>query len=323
MKLSRRAFVGAVATTALARPAILAAAEPLVFGCVPANSVHWIACAAVERGFFKNAGFEAEIAVIQTSPQSMQMLITGAYQISSTQPESAIAAIERGASLAAISAPMNRADWVLAGAAGIKTLSDLKGKLIGVSSLRISEVWLTTLLLEQAGLKKDEYSFIGVGTSPLKVTALQKGSIAAAVLFRPSADLALKEGFADLARYSSMRDYPTVLYMVNRDWAAKGDAGKRAAQAIQGAHRWLWNPQNRDAAIEILAKYTKRERPICEAVYDDYFVKEKTYSRTGEISLAGLKNLLDDVAADGDIFKPPAPPASKYVLDRNLGGLAS
>jgi ABC-type nitrate/sulfonate/bicarbonate transport system substrate-binding protein len=322
MKLSRRAFVGA-ATAALARPAILAAAEPLIFGCVPANSVHWIACAAVERGFFKNVGFEAEIGVIQSSPQSMQMLITGAYQISSTQPEAAIAAIERGANLAAISAPMNRADWVLAGAAGIKSLSDLKGKIIGVSSLRISEVWLTAQLLEQAGLKKDDYSFIGVGTSPLKVTALQKGSIAAAVLFRPSADLALREGFADLARYSGMRDYPTVLYIASRDWAAKGDAGKRAAQAIQDGHRWLWDPQNRNAAIEILAKYTKRDQAICAAVYDDYFVKEKTYSKTGEISLAGLKNLLDDVAQDGDIFKPPAPPAGKYVLDKTLGGLAS
>ena len=324
MKVTRRVFVGAAATTALARPAILAAAEPLIFGCVPANSVHWIACAAVERGFFKNVGFEAEIGVIQSSPQSMQMLITGAYQISSTQPEAAVAAIERGAGkLAAISAPMNRADWVLAGAAGIKSLKDLKGKIIGVSSLRISEVWLTTQLLERAGLKKDDFSFIGVGTSPLKVTALQKGSIAAAVLFRPSADLALKEGFSDLARYSGMRDYPTVLYMVNKDWAAKGDAGKRAAQAIQDGHRWLWDPQNRDAAIEILAKYTKRDPAICTAVYDDYFVKEKTYSKTGEISLTGLKNLLDDVAEDGDIFKPPAPPAGKYVLDKSLGGLAS
>ena len=323
MKLSRRTFVGAAAGAALARPAILAAAEPLVFGCVPANAVHWIACAAVERGFFKNVGFEAEIAVIQSSPQSMQMLITGAYQISSTQPEAAIAAIERGASrLAAISAPMNRADWVLAGAAGIKSLGDLKGKIIGVSSLRISEVWLTAQLLEQAGLKRDDYSFIGVGTSPLKVTALQKGSIAAAVLFRPSADLALKEGFGDLARYSGMRDYPTVLYITSRDWAAKGDAGKRAAQAIQEGHRWLWEPQNRIAAIEILAKYTKREPAICAAVYDDYFVKEKSYSRTGEISLSGMKNLLDDVAADGDIFKPPAPPASNYVLEKGLGGLA-
>jgi ABC-type nitrate/sulfonate/bicarbonate transport system substrate-binding protein len=257
-------------------------------------------------------------------PQSMQMLITGAYQISSTQPESAIAAIERGASkLAAIAAPTNRADWVLAATKGINSLADLKGKTIGVSSLRISEVWLTTQLLERAGLRKDDVSFIGVGTSPLKVTALEKGSIAAAVLFRPSADLALKEGFADLARYSDMRDYPTVLYMVSKDWAAKGEAGQRAAQAIQDGHRWLWDPQNRDAAIAILAKYTKRQRPICEAVYEDYFVKEKTYSRTGAISVAGLKNLLEDVAEDGEIFKPPAPPVGKYVLNKALGGLAS
>jgi NMT1/THI5 like len=194
--MSRRAFVGAAGMAALARP--VAAAEPLIFDCVAANSVHWIAGAAVEQGFFENVGFDAEIGVIQSSPRSMQMLITGAYQISSTQPESAIAAIERGAStLAVIAAPMNRADWVLAGAKGIRSLADLKGNVIGVSSLRISEVWLTTQLLERAGLNKDEVSFIGVGSSPLKITAPQKGSVAAAVLFRPSADRALNEGCAE------------------------------------------------------------------------------------------------------------------------------
>jgi len=85
MKMSRRAFVGAAAMAALARPAVVAA-EPLIFGCVPANSVHWIACAAVERGFFKNVGFDAEIAVIQSSPQSMQILITGPIKSPARSP---------------------------------------------------------------------------------------------------------------------------------------------------------------------------------------------------------------------------------------------
>jgi ABC-type nitrate/sulfonate/bicarbonate transport system substrate-binding protein len=322
MRLTRRAFVGAAASAVLARPALLRAAEPLVFGCVPANAVHWIACVLVEKGLLKQAGFDAEIGTIQNSPQSMQMLITGGYQIATSQPEAAVAAIERGATnLAAISAPMNRADWVLTGAQGVKSLQDLKGKTIGVSSLRISEVWLTTQLLTRAGLKKDEFSFITAGTSPLKITALQKGSLAAAVLFRPSADLAIKEGLNDLAHYDGLRDYPTVLYMVAKEWAAKGDAGKRAGKAIQDGHRWLWDPNNRNEAIDILIKYTKRERPICEAVYNDYFVKEKIYSRTGEISLAGFKNVLDDMAEDGDIVKPPAPAPTKFVLDKSLGGL--
>jgi hypothetical protein len=59
--MSRRAFVGAAGMAALARP--VAAAESLIFGCVPANSVHWIAGAAVEQGFFKNVGFDAGIGV--------------------------------------------------------------------------------------------------------------------------------------------------------------------------------------------------------------------------------------------------------------------
>jgi ABC-type nitrate/sulfonate/bicarbonate transport system substrate-binding protein len=277
----------------------------------------------IDKGFYKQVGFEPQIAAMQSSPQSIQLAITGAYQIATSQPEPFIAAVERGArGLAALSAPMNRADWTLNVARGVKTLGDLKGKLIGVSSLRTSEVWLTTHLLESEGLKKGEYDFITAGLSPAKISALQKGSIAAAVLYQPTAELAIEQGLPALARYGRLRAYPPVLYVVNRDWAAKGDAGMRVARAIQRAHEWLWDPGNRAEAMQILGKYTRREAKILERVYDDYFVSGMIYAKRGEIELGGLDLALADMAQDGEIVKPPAPPATKYVLPRELGGLA-
>jgi ABC-type nitrate/sulfonate/bicarbonate transport system substrate-binding protein len=290
-------------------------------GYVLANSLHWVQCVAIDKGFYRDVGFEASASVIQNSPHSIQMAITGGFQIATSQPEPFVAAVERGASdLGAISAPMNSADWALIGNASVKTLEDLKGHVIGVSSLRTSESWLTTKLLLAKGFKKDDVTYLQTGTSPAKVTALQKGAVGAAILFQPTAELAIKQGLPLLARYGTMRAYPTILYVVNKDWAATGDAGKRVAQAIQLAHAWLWDPGNKAEAIKILAKYTKRDDAILDAVYREYFVTDKIYGRRGEIEMDGLQRALADMAEDGEIFKT-APPARKYVLDPSLGAI--
>jgi ABC-type nitrate/sulfonate/bicarbonate transport system substrate-binding protein len=322
LKLTRRAFVAGSAAAFVAKPAIVRAAEPLTISTVQANSIHWAQDVAIDKGFYKEVGFEPQFVTLQSSPQSIQLAVTGAYQVATSQPEPFIAAVERGAcGLAALSAPMNRPDWTLSAAHGVNSLADLKGKLIGVSSLRTSEAWLTTHLLEANGLKKGEFDFITAGLSPAKITALQKGSIAAAVLYQPTAELAITLGLPALARYGRLRAYPPILYVVNRDWAAKGDAGPRVAQAIQRAHAWLWDPGNRAEAVQILANYTRREPNILDRIYDDYFVSGMTYAKRGEIELGGLDLALADMAQDGGIVKPP-PPAIKYVLARELGGLA-
>jgi len=323
MTLTRRAFSASLgaAAVSLARPGVARASEPLVVGYVLANSIHWAQCVAIEKGYYRELGFDAQAAVIQSSPHSIQMAISGGFQIATSQPEPFVAAVERGASnLGAISAPMNSADWALVGASTVKTLADLKGQVIGVSSLRTSESWLTSKLLVAKGFKKGDVTFLQAGTSPAKVTALQKGAVSAAVLYQPTAELAIGQGLPLLARYGTMRSYPTVLYVVNKEWAAKGDAGKRVAQAIQRAHGWLWDPANKAEAIKILAEYTKRNETILNRVYQEYFVTGEIYGRKGEIELAGLRRALDDMAEDGEVFKT-APPAKKFVLDPSLGAI--
>ncbi|HEY2135254.1 MAG TPA: ABC transporter substrate-binding protein, partial [Xanthobacteraceae bacterium] len=252
MNFSRRVFSAGLGATAaeLARPGILRAAEPLAIGYVLANSIHWVQCVAIEKGFYGEVGFEAHATVMQNSPHGIQMAITGSFQIASAQPEPFVDAVERGATnLGAISAPMNTCDWGLVGADTVKTLAELKGQVIGVSSLRTSESWLTTKLLAAEGLNKDDYTYLQVGTSPAKISALLKNAVAAAILFQPAVELALRHGLPLLARYYELHAYPTTLYIVNKEWAAKGDAGKRVAHAIQRGHAWLWDQNNKSEAI--------------------------------------------------------------------------
>ena len=323
MQLNRRAVLGGISASAIAAPSILRAAEPLNIGNVPANLIHWVTLAATDLGFFSAEGFDAAIQTIQSSPQSVQFAITGQYQIATGQPEVLVAAVEQGATqLAALAAPTNSSDWVLVGNRNVKTLADLKGQIVGVSSLRTSEAWLTSALMQKNGFAKDSVKYQPAGTSPAKVASLEAGNIGAAVLFQPSAEVAIRAGLPVLARFEGMRAYPTVLYNVNRDWAAKGDAGMRVARAIQKAHTWLYDPANRKQTVEIGAKYSKREIPVVEAVYDAFFAQGKIYSRTGEISVEGLQNAINDMAEDGAVFKTPTK-AEKYILDKKLGGLFS
>lgn len=327
MKLTRRKLIGTATASAvlgIACPAILRAqAAKMVVGYVPVNAAYWNLDVAIEKGFFKEAGFEAEANRIQSSPFSIQQAITGAYQIAASQPEPFVAAVQRGANnLGAIAAPMNRADWYLNAQKDVKTIADLKGKVIGVSALRNSEVWLTEQLLSKAGLKKGDYDFLVVGITPQKIAALSKGSIAATILFQPTATLAEQRGFHSLASYGDLRTYPPILFVVNKEWAAKDNQGKRAAGAIRKAHEWLWNPANKAEAVTILGKYTKQPETVLNKVYEDYFVTQKIYSRTGEIERSGLTNVLRDMAEDGEILKEPAPPASKFLLDSSLGGMS-
>jgi ABC-type nitrate/sulfonate/bicarbonate transport system substrate-binding protein len=325
MTVTRRAFAAGLAIAGVARPAILRAAEPLTVGYVPANAIHWGQSVAIEKGFYGEVGFAAEVAVMQSSPHAIQMAISGGFQVAASQPEPFVAAVQRGATmLGAISAPMNSADWGLVGASSVRSLADLKGQVIGVSSQRTSESSLTDRLLAAQGFAKGDVSYLQVGTSPAKIAALQKGAIGAAVLFEPCAEIAIRQGLPLLARYRTMRSCPPGLYVVNQTWATRGDAGRRVAHAIQHAHAWLWDPANKAEAIRILAKYAKIGETtgdtVLAAVYREYFVTDRIYGRDGAIELAGLQRALDDMASEGEVFKV-APPARRFVLDPQLGAI--
>lgn len=322
MQFTRRQFT-AGAGALVCSPAIAQSGEPLVIGAVPANAVHWVQCVAHDKGFYREVGFASDLQQIQSSPQAMQMAITGGYQIATSQPDTFIAAFYRGATqLAAIASPTNENDWLLVGSSEVKKIEDLQGKTIGLSSLRGSEAWATTRLLDARGVKRDTYNYVVSGVSPAKVAALVRGAIGAAVLFQPSAEAAVRQGLPALASYGSLRSYPTVLYVVNRDWAAKGDAGKRVAAALGKAHAWMWDPSNRKECEAILSKYTKRDASICETIYKSYFIDASFYSKTGALDVEGLQRVLDDMAEDGAVFTK-APPARSLLLEPALGGLAT
>jgi uncharacterized protein with PIN domain len=109
--------------------------------------------------------------------------------------------------------------------------------------------------------------------------------------------------------------------MVNRQWAAQKERARRLSRAIVQSHKWLLDPGNRNEAIAILQKYTKRETQVMEAVYDLFIAKDKLYTAGAAVATAGVDTEIETMIEKGVV--PPGTTMSPrdYMLPRELGGL--
>ncbi len=305
---------------------ICAAEEPLKISYVPGNAIYWDIDAAIEKGFLRDEGFAPQTIVFQNSPQSIQLLIAGEVHLAGAQPEVLLLAVKNGAKgFSVIAAPADRPDWLLLGRPDIKTIADVRGQYFGTGGLQVGENWWTWRFLARSGMTAKDVSTVQVGTSALKFAALQRGAIAFTVLFQPTAQQAVGLGMNTLYKFYDGEAFPSILYSVGDAWAMDNDHGKRLSRALVRAHAWLYDPANRDEALAVLRKYTKRDTDILAPVYDLYFRHfgaNGIYSRDGAVDTAGMDRVVRlmsefDALPPGAMLSP-----GQYLLPTNEGGLS-
>jgi ABC-type nitrate/sulfonate/bicarbonate transport system substrate-binding protein len=321
--LALAAFVTASACALHPAAAQQGAPDRLALSYIPSNSMYVDIDAGIDKGFFRKEGFAPQIINGQSSPQMIQMLISGSVEMSIGQPEPIMAAIVHGAKeLGVISSPADRPDWYFLTSPEVKDWQDLKGKTIGFSSFRVGEYWLARQILSEHGLESTSYNAVIIGVTPLKMAAFAKGAIQGAVMFQPTGEAAARKGYHVLWRFSTMQSYPSIIYAVNRKWAAEKDHGKRLAKAFRDTHTWLYDPKNHDDVIAVMAKYTKRDRAVLEDIYKLYFVTDQIYTRDGSVDAKGLARLVSLMTRNGEIGTQAEPKPADYLLPASLGGMA-
>jgi len=311
-----------VATVAAIEPVQSVQAEELRLTYARPNAVYWDIDVAIEKGYFKAEGFETKSIRLQSSVGSTQALIAGTTHLAATNPEPVIASFEKGAKDNAIFlAPVTGLAWSFVGAEGIKSFADLKGKKIGVSSLKGGESALIEILTAKHGLKRSDFSYIRVGITPLKFKALKSGAIGAAVLFQPTGLLAISTGMNNLANFSEITAYQYPVYAVNKSWAMKNNHGARLGRAIIKAQKFINDPANKKEAKAILAKYTKKSPAIVEGTYQLFLHKAKTFNHNGKIDKAGIQRLVKQMVRTKILKKAPTGGVDKYILEHSKVGL--
>jgi NitT/TauT family transport system substrate-binding protein len=157
----------------------------------------------------------------------------------------------QGKSVLAFVSLLKSPNFAIVGAAGVRTLEDLRGKTVGVSSVGSPSQFYLTYLLRKAGINPAEVSTATVGMGATAMAALEHGQVNAAVLFgsaipalqarRPEAvilaDTRTPQG---LAAAFQVTDYPASCLLARREWLeANPDAARRMARAVLRSLAWI------------------------------------------------------------------------------------
>jgi NitT/TauT family transport system substrate-binding protein len=156
-------------------------------------------------------------------PNGVTALVAGDVQASVTSTEDIISADLGGADLVIVGVMLPYIGQDLIARPEIKTMSDLKGRPIGVTKRATVGETVVRLAAKDGGLDPDkDLQLIELGSADKEVVALQAGSIFAASLSRPTSDMAVSQGNHVLYNLTDKKiPYPASDITVQRSWAQK------------------------------------------------------------------------------------------------------
>jgi ABC-type nitrate/sulfonate/bicarbonate transport system substrate-binding protein len=223
---------------------------------------------ALLKGFYRDEGLDVEIILIRGAV-GMQALLGGSVDYTSAAG-SIIAGAVRGVPVRLVLVVNTKPQFDLVGQPDIKTVAQLKGKVVGISSRGGAVDILTQTILSQHGVTANkDATLIVIGSPEELVTALRTGRIAACLLTQPRQLILYREGFTKLA-YSGdyLSSYPTGGVGTTEEKIKNNPAEVMGfvRASLKGQQYFA---QHRSESIELISKYLGiKDRSLATEVYD-------------------------------------------------------
>ena len=173
----------------------------------------------------------------------------------------------------------------------IKSVQELRGKTIGVSTFAGGSIFAARLMGKHFGLDPDkDMKFVAVGAVESRFIRLTQGLLDAAVLAPPLDAEAKKLGFNVLVRAEDILIFPeTGLVAGIKKIQDKPDEIKRVIKAGIKANRYIRG--NRDGTIQFIMDWLKVKKDVAAATYDGVV---KVYNEDPDICEKGLRVTIEE-----------------------------
>jgi NitT/TauT family transport system substrate-binding protein len=263
---------------------------------------------ASQRGYFREEGLDVKIAVFSGGAKALEALLGGSADVVAGAYSNTITMAAKGRKLVSFAVQANCPDWVFgvtkANKDTIKSVADLKGKKIGVSSPGSSFHMGVNALLAKAGVKPNEVSIIGIGASSGAVAAARAGLVDAMMINDPVATMLQESG--DLHALVEMRSEDGNRAAFGGDYteaavyAAKPfvDANPNTVQAITNAivraERWLAQATPDEVAQSVPPDYVLSDRALFTRAYANL---RRCLSENGVMTEKAAKTVYDVLTA--------------------------
>jgi NitT/TauT family transport system substrate-binding protein len=309
----RRLRRAAAVTALLLSAALLAnaanAQTAIVAGMVAHGPPQWPQYIASEFGWFKQDSIELDL--IGVGAGGAQQLAGGSLDIAhSGFPDFARAALQ-GAPVKIIINDIVASPYAVFAKPGIREIAELKGKLISIGGVKDVTLIYMKAFLAAAGLKTSDVDFVYAKAAGDRLSALVSGGVDATILNPPTYFKAISLGFSNLGDIEPhSKGVPFTVWAANTEWAAKNRAALIAfARSYQRGVRWLYDPANKDAAVDILVKHAKQDRKDTIEAYDYLVARLKLFGVDGGVPDAAYEKMAEGLIGLGDM-KEPVPPKS-------------
>ena len=267
---------------------------------------------AKEAGFYKDEGLNVDLVVMRGAP-AVQALIGGTVPFASAGGAGLLPII-RGAPLRVVMTTYVRPMFWLYSKPEIKTVEELKGKKVGVSSIGSGPDSLLRILLKKHNLDGGrDVAILATGPGPARFFALKAGATDAAVLNEQAALMAQESGLRELFAFTKGEEFVEVQgSIVLQDSLVESEPAfvqKFVRATLKGL---LYLRDNRAGTVAIHSRVLKVDAATANRLYD---LARPGATIDGTVSDDVQKKSIEQIVERTDVKEPP--PAGK-VFDFSL-----
>jgi NitT/TauT family transport system substrate-binding protein len=263
---------------------------------------------ALNRKYFEQEGLDVESTAFASGTAALQNLIGGNADVVEGAFEHTLRMQTKGIDLTCLAAYGRYAGNVLlvkkSEADKIKTVADLKGKKIGVSSPGSATHNFVAALLERAGVPWREASYVSVGTGLSAVAGMRSGGELDAIVNLDPAINALIDGGDAVVLVDARTREGTVaafggayladcLYVKTEFLKANPNTSQALANAIVHAMQWLKTASIDEIIKSLPPDYYKANEKLYRKSLEDNLA---AFQWDGIVTTEAVKNVWDSIA---------------------------
>ena len=249
---------------------------PLCFGAERINASYgaisgtmapiWV---AKEAQLFEKHGLDVNLVYIPGGPRSVMSMIGNSVQFVNHSGMPALEAYLRGADTAMIASSMNQLEHAVVAQKNITSVEQLKGKVLGISSLGA----LTDIIMREAlrfhGIAEKEVTIIPVGDEGARLSSLQTGRVQAVIISGIQRRTATRLGFREVIDLGKLPiEVAGSSILTRRSYLTQNsDTTLRFLKAwVEGVYYFKSRPE---FSIGVLKKYVANKDPeVVGAIYE-------------------------------------------------------
>jgi len=273
-------LIAAVISLLISKPADLAA-EQIKF-VLPGNSMGYLPLfVAVHRGFFKDEGLDIELPRLIPA-MAHNALLAGEAQYHGLA-DSGLRLAAKGLPLKAIFYGADKPMYYLVSQKEIRSVAELRGKLIGVSQFGGTSDLSARLALRHYGVEPDKDAImIQIGSEGVRMAALRAGSVSAIIVPVPAVAILKREGFNEVSFVGDVVEFASNGYTTTEQRIKEHP--QEVKKVVRSLYRGLrYAKENPEGTIAVIQREWKVDpeiakesyRAIVKALNEDGIIGEK------------------------------------------------